>query len=282
MTDRVIRIASRAFVIACGITALAAIGFATSVLSHGSGTFFARLIALPLIVAPGALVWWQPRARWFAVWGMVAAFVSILLLILGNPYRSEEELRGWSDVEATTWFTIAITVVGSTVAAFLLAARAPRTGVTAAEPLASNEVLARRLRRVVQLVTGIAVAISCFAFLPGERVYAGNEFLYESSAGGFYVIGALALVLLPAILVYRDPRKRWAWLWFVWTLPASLLLVVASVGIHILSTGVDLWPRTVVKAGAFTILVLILIAVPLIALLTRERPGTSIPPARVR
>ena len=280
MTDRVIRIASRAFVVACGMMALTAIGFAASVLSHGSGTFYARLIALPLMVAPGALVWWQPRARWFAVWGSIAAFVSSLLLLLGDPYRFEEELRGWSDVEASTWFTIALTVVGSIAGAFLLAVRAPRS---VSRPLgATNDVLARRLRRVVQLVTGIAVAISCFAFLPGERVYAGGEFLYEGSAGGFYVIGALALVLLPAIPVYRDPRKRWAWVWFVWTLPASLLLLVASAGIHILATSVDLWPRTVVKAGSFTILVLILIAVPLIALLTRERPAPSIPPARVR
>ena len=259
--------------IAAAIGAVVAAALGGSVLSHGSGTYFALLVALPIIVAPGALVWWQPRLRWFVVWSVVSFVASACLVIFGDPYTYERELPGWHRVELAYWGAMSIAVLGSMAGAFWVAARTPT-------PVELGAPLARRLRRIVQLVVPIAVVCAVLGFLPGERVYAGNTFLHERSAGGPYLVAFLGLMLLPSILVYRDPRKRWAWLWFAWTLPSSLLVLVTVLGLHIFTRGVALWPMVVVRLGVMVILVLLVLGLPLIAIATRER--LQIPEARAR
>lgn len=264
---------ARGFVLATVLAGIVAIAIASGVISHGSGTYFATLIAMPLLVVPGGLVWWQPRARWFVVWSVTSFITSASYLLFGDPYAHERELPGWQATETAIWIAISLVVVGALFGAFYLGAH-PRTDDELAAPLA------RRLRRIVHLVVAIAILIAVVALLPGERVYAGDTFLYVRSAGGPLLTVALALLLVPGVLVYRDPRKRWAWLWFAWALPASLFVLILVVGFHLLAHGEDLWPLVVARFGALTMIVLLLVGLPLIALGTRERP--ELPEARLR
>ena len=248
---------------------------ASAVLGHGSGTLFGTLIALPFLVLPGALVVWQARARWFVIWAMISLIASIGWVMVDDPSGFERSLSGWTAVEVSMWTTMSITTTGAWFGAFYLGAR-PRT----ADDLDSS-LLARRLRRVVRLVIPLAIIAGVFGLFYGQRVYAGSLFLYERRAGGGFLIAFLALMLVPGVIVYRDPRKRWAWLWLVWCLPTAILVLVAMMGFHLFTRGEDMWPLVIVRWVVLMILALLVAGLPLIALITREREPATLPEARV-
>lgn len=251
---------------------------ASSVLRGSSGTHFALMVFLPFLIAPGVIVWRWPRPRLFAIWMAFAACSSIIWSLGGSPYQYERALPGWRAVQVSAWTTIGIIVVGSAIAAFWFSAR-PVSGEDLATPLA------RRLRRVVQLVVPTAIVTGVAGLLPGYEMYFGDTHLHTETAGGGWLILFLALALAPAAVVYRDPRRRWAWIWAGWTLPSGFLVMAVSFGFKIFERAVPLWPAHVVRFGVGTILVLLVIAVPLIALASRgsdEAAPSRLPQARLR
>lgn len=251
---------------------------AHSVLSSGSGTHFAILVFLPLLLAPGIIVWLQPRPRAFAIWTALASISSIIWSAAGSPEAFERQLAGWRAVQVSAWTTIGIVVVGSAVAAFWFSARQ-----VSEEDLATP--LARRLRRIVQLVVPTAIVSAVAGLLPGYQMYFDGTYLHTETAGGGWLILFLALALAPAAVVYRDPRRRWAWLWAGWTFPSLTLSVMVSFGFRIFERSVPLWPAQVVRFGVCMIFVLVMLAVPLIALVSRgadEAAPSPLPRARLR
>lgn len=260
------------------ISAIATAITGHAVLRSSSGTHFALLVFLPVLLLPGLVAWRspQPRAFWFwTAWGAVS---SVIWSVAGSPYRFERELPGWRAVEVSAWTTAGIVIVGSALAAFWFSAR-PRPVEELATPLA------RRLRRIVHLVAPIAVVVAIVGQLPAYNMYFSDTFLGTRTAGGGWLILFLGLALAPAAIVYRDPRRRWAWIWAAWTVPSGFLVLAVSFGISLFQHAVPLWPAQVVRFGVGIILVLLVIAVPIIALLSRgsdDAAPTHLPRARIR
>lgn len=253
------------------VAALITLLITRHVLSDGSGTNFATLLALAGLVGPGLFVVRYPRVRWFALWACTSLATSVLYLGFGDPYDYERELPGWPRLEIAVWIAMSICTIGPMLAAMHFGARR-RTPAELATPLA------RRLRQVVLLCAGLGVVCAIFGLFPGERVFAGNTFLHERRAGGGYVVAFLALWLAPGLLVYRDPRKRWAWLWTAWSVPSALLVLAVVLGLHIFTRGEAMWPLVVVRSGVLCIIGLLLLAVPVIALASSN---VTLPPARI-
>ena len=267
-----------ALMIGATISAIATAITAHSVLRSTSGTHFVLLVFLPILLLPGLVVWCWPRPRTFGLWTTWGAVSSVIWAIGGSPYQYERDLGAWPAVEVSAWVTIAIVVVGSATAVFWLSAR-PRTAEELATPVA------RRLRRIVHLVVPIAAVTGTVGLLPGYRMYFDDTFLHEQTAGGGWLILFLALALAPAAIVHRDPRRRWAWIWAAWTLPSGFLVMAVSFGFSIFQRAVPLWPAHVVRFGVGTILVLLVFAVPIIALGSRgsdEPEPSRLPQARLR
>src|SRR5687768_757236 len=93
--DHDVERAARGLVIATAAFLLFAIIAAASVLSHGSGTFMALLVFAPILLAPGALVWWKPQSRSLSAWAIWSFIASLSYLIGGSPYYHERQLPGW-------------------------------------------------------------------------------------------------------------------------------------------------------------------------------------------
>lgn len=251
---------------------------AHSVLSSGSGTHFALKVFLPILIAPGLVAWRAPKPRTFGIWTALATISSIIWSIGGSPEYYERHRAGWAAVQVSAWTTIGIVVVGSAVAAFWFSARE-----VSEDDLATP--LARRLRRIVQLVVPTAIVTGFAGLLPGYEMYFGDTHLHTETAGGGWLLLFLALALAPAAVVYRDPRRRWAWIWAGWTFPSMFLSVMVSFGFRIFERAEPLWPALVVRFGVSMIFVLVMLAVPLIALLSRgadEAAPSRLPRARLR
>ena len=105
--------------IAATAAAITAAIVAHSVLSSSSGTHFALMAFLPLLVAPGLAPWLWPRPRTFAFWAVFGGGASVIWAIAGSPYSYERELPGWRAVQLTAWLAIGIVVAGK---------RVPRSG----------------------------------------------------------------------------------------------------------------------------------------------------------
>ncbi|MEO6774824.1 MAG: hypothetical protein ABI467_17750 [Kofleriaceae bacterium] len=164
--------------------------------------------------------------------------------------------------------------------------------------------LARRLRRIVHLVLALGVVLVAITFLPGRRVYddANNclgrafagfattehrhddcspsytELKATEPAGGWPLVGFAIVVAIGAGLVHRRPRRRYAWAWVASTALAAVALFVTTFELHFFEYVETLWPAAVLDIALGTILVLVLLAAPAAALLSRERAG-GLPPA---
>ena len=155
------------------------------------------------------------------------------------------------------------------------------------------------------LALGVVAAV--IGFFPGSRVYddANNCFgqaiaslgmtehhtsdctaswtkLVEvQPAGGWPVLGFVLAVALGAAIVYRKPRRAYAFAWTLWTGLMAVALIVVMFDFHIFEHVVILWPTHVVELSLGMLLVLVMIGAPLVALVTRE-PSGSLPTARDR
>jgi hypothetical protein len=168
-------------------------------------------------------------------------------------------------------------------------------------------VLARRLRRIVHLVLALGLVAAVLGFFPGSRVYddANNCFgralaslgMTEprhddctasytklkaiQPAGGWPVVGFVLAVALGGAIVHRKPRRAYAFAWTIWTGLIAVALIFVMFDLHIFEHVVILWPTRVVQFAIGTLLVLVMLATPLVALVTRE-PRDSLPTATDR
>jgi hypothetical protein len=237
VNDRGIRASVRGLVAATVACAIVAEIAARLVLRHGSGTYFALLVFLPLLVAPGAFVWRAPRPRYLLLWSIGGWVASLAWAIGGTPYSYERELANWVYVATPTW--IAIGLVGFAAPVVALFAMPGR------EPPPELELLAARLRRIVMIVFMLALVIVVACFIVDIRA-ALSLALFTF------------LLIAPGIYVYRNPRPVAGWLW------AGVSAPFAAVGVTLWLISFDANRVRIVEAGLGTISVLILIAVPLI------------------
>ena len=252
--DRAVRYLIRSLVVAALVAAVTGEIAARSVLSHGSGTFIALLVFLPVLVVPGALVWWRPRATYLALWSITGWAATIVWSIGGTPYRYERRLELWHYVEAPVWIAIALVLFA-----------APVLGLLAMQRQPIHDELARvalRLRRIVLVVAVLAVVVIVSAF-----VIAGPA--------AFVVAVYTMLMIVPAVLVQREARPIWAWLWAAWSLPFAVFGVWLWVELGESTS----WAGHLVQGGLGTMYVLLVIALPAICLFTRRASG-AIPEAR--
>ena len=207
---------ARAMVLTTVVALMTAMIAAQGTLSHGSGTYFATFIVVPFIVAPGILVWFKPRAHSFGIWAVCSGFASIIYLAAGTPYSWERELAGWQVIVGAMYTAIFISVVGSTIMAWTLAA-------STREALPDSS-LARRLRSIAKLAPILGAIVVISALVVVERNHATVAF----------VIGSfIALTCAPAPFVYRRPTCRVGLLWTCWSMPyalASLVLQLSDDG----------------------------------------------------
>ena len=99
------------------------------------------------------------------------------------------------------------------------------------------------------------------------------------TAGGWRAIIFAIAVALGAGIVENKPRRANAIGWAVWTALAGVLVVGLMVDLDFFSQVEVLWPSRVVSFALGTILVLVLIATPIVVLVTRESPSDSFPVA---
>jgi hypothetical protein len=252
-----------AIVMACAVVATWALRMT---LTPRSGTFYALLVYIPVLATPGWLVWQRPlKPRFLAIWGAVGWVSTIIWLLVGQPYSSERELAGFDVIELSLWIAVAIVVVVVPIAAFLVAGYNRRGGEIEPEQMA----LARRLRRIAQLALGIGLVAIALSLVPLDVSYYGV--IVPGVAIG------LALLLAPAAIVLRAPRRKWAWLWSAWSAPTALIgwAYGSELYDHVPTT----WQLSFAACG--TIYVLLLVVMPIVCLVTRDA-APSVPAARVR
>lgn len=228
--------------VACAIAAAIA---AREVLSHGSGTYVALHVFLPLLVLPGVLVWRAPRIGYIAIWSLAGLFTTMVWSVAGTPYRYERELASWSFVITPVSIAIVLVAFGAPLLAVLA------TGRTAPSP--ERELLAARLRRIVLLVFVVATVVAISSFL----LFGGD---------GIVVAVYTAAVIAPGLAVQAFPRVLTAWLWTAVCAPFALLGIWLWLAFRIPPDGL----AHIVEAGLGTIYVLVLIALPLVCMTTRQ------------
>jgi hypothetical protein len=180
--------------------------------------------------------------------------------------------------------------------------------VTGAPARAEAPLLVARLRRLIVVIAGLGLVLTVVGFLPGQVVYddANHCFGYALGslghtehhhidctssytllretrlAGGLPLATYVALLLAPAMWLYRTPRARRAWAWIAWgigSLVASAALwLVVDFHLDLFSRTETLWPGLVVQGGILAIQALLLVAMPIAILRSREPP---VPPVRV-
>lgn len=231
---------------------------AQDTLSHGSGTYFATFMFVPFAIAPGILVWFKPSARSFTLWAICSGFASIIYLAAGSPYAYERELIGWRVISSAMYVAIFIAVVGSTIMAWTLAARARESF-----PDSSS---ARRIRSIAKLAPIVGAVTVVTALIVVERNH-------ETAA---FVIGSfIAFTCAPAPFVYRRPTCRIAFLWAAWSFPyaAGALLLQLSDDDH-----VPLMARIFMLAAG-TLGALLIVVLPITAFFASDRVD-EVPEAR--
>jgi hypothetical protein len=233
-----------------------------------SGTLYGLLVYIPVLAAPGWLVWKRPLAtRFLAIWAAVGWLSTIAWFTFGLPYESERRLAGWETIKVSLLVAVAVVLLAAPIAAFVVAGY-NRRGTTV-QP--EQELIAQRLRRIVQLALGLGIVALGLSLVPLE---AGIHGMIAPA-----IAIDLAIVLAPGVLVLRAPRRKWAWLWTVWTAPTALLssLFVTDLYDRVPTT----WQLSFAACG--TIYVLLLAVMPFFCLSTRDTlEAAPLPNARLR
>lgn len=200
---------ARAMVLTTVVALFTAMIAAHDTLNHGSGTYFATFMFVPFVVAPGILVWFKPATRSFVIWAVCSTFASTIYLAAGSPYSWESELVGWHVIAAAMYVAIFVSVVGSTIMAWTLAA--------SARPPLPDSSRARRIRSIAKLAPIVGATAVVTALIMVERNHETVVF----------VIGSfIAFTCAPAPYVYRVPSRGAAVTWTAWSVPYALLALL--------------------------------------------------------
>jgi len=266
VSERAVGSIMRGLVVLVMASAVVATWAVRVTLTPKSGTFYGLLVYIPVLAAPGWLVWKNPlKPRFLAIWAVVGWLSSIAWFMFGTPYEWERKLAGWNTIELALLVAVAIVLLAVPIAAFVIAGYNRRGSLI--EP--TQERIARRLRRIAQVAFALGVVAVALSLVP-----------FEVKQGGNIAVGVaifVALVLAPGALVLRAPRRAWAWVWSAWTLP--IIAYSSFSGIDTDPTLPTTW--TLSLAACSTIYVLLLAVMPLVCLLTKDRVD-PLPEARTR
>lgn len=245
--------------IATATCALLAIIAATLVLHHGSGTYTALLVFMPILIAPGIGVWIRPKSETLSLWAFWAFLSSIFYFIAGSPYGYERDLPGWPWVAWATWLTITLALVGATVVSFLASAS------TLPEP--PPTLRTRRIQQGVRLTCALAVVSM------GVTI-----FVLDLPPGATFLLAAfLVFIVAPAPYVHRAARRGVVIFWAFWTSPFAGLAWLFSVE-------PDGWvepPLRMTLMAYGTLIAMIMIVLPLAAFVS-SGAKSDMPSARVQ
>lgn len=174
--------------------------------------------------------------------------------VAGTPYHYERQLELWHYVQAPVWIAVALVLFGAPVLGVITMRSSP-VGRDLAQ-------VGQRLRRIVLVVASLAALVIVCAF-----VIAGPD--------AFVVAIYTTLMIVPAVLVQRDARPQWAWLWSAWSVPFAAFGVWLWLELEESAS----WAVRIVEGGLGSIYVLLVFALPAICLFTR-RASSSLPEAR--
>jgi len=233
---------------------------------HAGSQGFALLFAM--VLAPGIAVLRDPSPGRFAAWAMVGWVLALpFALVTSYGGGDGERLLPGILFEYGEWITMPFVLLGAPVLGFVVAA-------SGREVPDHGHLLGRRLRRVTEVAFALGIAICVLGFLPGYITYDAR--VHDS--GGLWLLGAMVVLLAPGVLLRVDPRRRFAWIWTMWALPALLL---TWVGIDCGGEVCELWPHRLIETGLGMLAVLLAIALPVIAFVTRDPTDSEMPGARV-
>jgi hypothetical protein len=252
---------ARGLVIATTACLLFAIVAAAKVLSHGSGTFMALVVFAPILLLPGALVFWKPQPRFLSVWAIWSFIASVVYLIGGSPYYYERELPDWQCVQWPTWIAILITIVATTILSFAMAAKAR-------PPLPASP----RARRVQQ-ATRLSVALALVTIV--LTIVAMNM----PATGVFWNAVWLVFIVAPAPYVHRAPQRSTAFMWAAWVSPFAACLAILSLAMPDSAAELELPVRIWLMTHG-TLLAMICIVTPVVAFISSDEQS-DLPSARV-
>jgi hypothetical protein len=318
-SQRLLTLAIRALVVTVVALAAitAALGFLDARVEYwadgSSHTYPTDRSGVPLLIAmiafalPGVLAWKWPEPRTLFSWVVIGWITALGYHVIGpgdthfdRSSAGTEWLWPCRAVEILSALTTVVIIVATPLAAFAtVAVRATYDG--------ESPKLATRLRRIAHLVVAIGLVVMAVGFLPGERVYSDSNncfgravvgFEHPSSectsrydqldetrlAGGVPLVLYIVSALAPAILIQAEPRRRRGWHWLLWSLLTGVgglaVLFLLTFHLDLFAHTVQLWPQTIVIAGTLAIMALLLLALPLVLLLTRDGPAEP-PEARV-
>jgi hypothetical protein len=260
--DRSVERVARGLVIAVGYLAIAGIAFAHEVLSHGSGTYTATLVFAPILFAPGVLVYLRPKPRFLALWAVWSFISSFLYLIGASPYRYERDLKGWAFVQWDFWIAIALAVVGSTVLAYVSAARA--------NPVSPATARTRRIQQAVRLSCALAVVTVLVTIIA----------LHVPVAANFWNAVFIAFIVAPAPYVHRVARRGAAIMWAAWVSPFATVLAILSLASNDHANELEL-PLRMWLLSYGTLMTMICVVTPFVALVSSDEQS-DLPTARVQ
>lgn len=249
MNDRAVPLAIRGLVVLAMWAAIAGMIGAHIVLGHGSGTYTALLVFLPLLVVPGAAAWRWPSAKALALWAGLGWASTIAWSIAGTPYRYERALEHWKYVAMPVWIAIALVAfVAPTIAMLMVKKR---------EVAAEHELRAQRLRRIAVVVVALSAVVTVTT-------------LVLTGTAGIVVCAFTLLLVVPAAFVLGHGSRATALAWSAWCVPFAIIgfLVWLEIGtVH--HAGAK-----IILGGTGAIFVLLLFGLPL-ACLTQDGPFTG-------
>jgi hypothetical protein len=253
---------ARGLVIATAASMLVAVIAAAKVLSHGSGTFGALVIFAPILVAPGALVWWKPQARFLSIWAIWSFIASVIYLIGGSPYYYERELPDWQCVQWPTWIAILFAIVGATALSFAMAAKARA-------PLPATP-RTRRIQQATRLSVALAVVTVALTIVAMDM----------PATGVFWNAVWLVFIVAPAPYVHRAAQRSAAIMWAAWVSPFAACMAILSLAMPDSAAELEL-PLRIWLTTHGTLFAMICIVTPLVAFISSNEKS-DLPTARVQ
>jgi hypothetical protein len=252
---------ARGVVIAAALSLVVAVIAGNAVLSHGSGTYAAILIFAPILLAPGALVFWRPRASFLSLWAVWSFIASLMFLLGASGYRHERALAGWQLIQWSLWIAIVLAIVGATIVSFAMTAQA-----RAPLPVTPRT---RRVQQATQLSVAIALV----------TVVVSVAALRMPIEGDFWTGAFIGFVVAPASFVHRVPRRSSAILWAAWTSPFGALMAILSLTMS--DHAVDLEEPLRMSLLCYgTLMTMICIVLPVVAFISSDEVS-DLPSARV-
>lgn len=156
--------------------------------------------------------------------------------------------------------------------------------------MSDREIVRQLVVRILVVIALVLGALCClFGFARAFEVYRGDVFVGLRSVADHWnwFFGAIVMLLLPGMLVWRTPRLGSALLWSMWTVFVATLLFLgtydlAESGLRV----VELWPLRAFRFAMFGLLVHLVAIVPFTCAIawfvTRERTQRPVLPiARV-